>query len=37
MSGLLDKINAGHIDTITDEDIKEIVANIFNISYSFKI
>ena len=36
MSGLLDKINAGHVDIITDEDIKEIIVNIFDMDTSNK-
>ena len=36
MSGLLDKINVIHYVTITDEDIKEIITNIFDMDASNK-
>lgn len=36
MSGLLDNINVGYTDIITDADIKELVENIFNMDVSNK-
>ena len=36
MSGLLDKINAGYVDIITDNDIIEIAESIFDMEISNK-
>lgn len=30
MSGLLDKINIGYVDIITDDDLKELVNDVFD-------